>query len=268
MSFFYNNKEKEPKIGNILIGILVGILIFNSYFLVNAGVIAIKFNRVSGSISKSPQGLHFKIPIIDVVYKFDVKTQKLEINTEASSKDLQIVHIKTVINYRPDFKKIEKLFLEIGVDYENKIIDPICKEIFKQNISKFPVEQIIVNRELVKNSIETNLREKLAKNYIIIENVNLVNIDFSSEFNQIVEQKQIEEQKIKTAEYQRRQAEEIKRTTILGAEGEAEKQKLLRQSVSQDIIALKWIEKWNGELPKTMLSDKNSVLIDLKDKNN
>ena len=60
------------------------------------------------------------------------------------------------------------------------------------------------------------------------------------------------EQQIKTAEFNRQKAEKEKQTTILQAQAEAEKQRLLAQSTSKDVVDLKWIEKWNGILPQMM----------------
>jgi len=88
---------------------------------------------------------------------------------------------------------------------------------------------------------------------MVLEGVNLQNIDFSKEFNRVVEEKQIAEQQIKTAEYNRQRAEKDKATTILQAQAEAEKQRLLAVSTSRDVVELKWIEKWNGQLPTTVM---------------
>jgi regulator of protease activity HflC (stomatin/prohibitin superfamily) len=94
----------------------------------------------------------------------------------------------------------------------------------------------------------------------MVESVNLVDIDFTPEFNKVVEEKQIEEQKIRTAQYVRMQAEENKKTEILKAEAEATKQRLLQQSATREVVNLKWIEKWNGVLPQVN-AGKDTMLI-------
>ncbi|MCK5534687.1 prohibitin family protein, partial [bacterium] len=136
----------------------------------------------------------------------------------------------------------------------------------KIGAAQFPVEKIIVEREKLKGIITELLRAKMVGYNITIENVNLVNIDLSVEFNKIVEQKQIEEQKIKTAEYKKKQAQQEKERLILQAEAQATKQRLLRQTVNKDIIALEWIKKWDGTLPQTMLGEGSVPLIDIRGK--
>ena len=137
-------------------------------------------------------------------------------------------------------------------------------DLVKAATALYAVEKIIVERHLVKENIEAALKGRLANYDIILETLNLVDIDFSPEFNKVVEEKQIEEQKIKTAEYKKRQAEQNKAATILEAEGEAKKQDLLRASVSKDVIALKWIEKWSGKLPEYMMGSNTSILFQPK----
>jgi regulator of protease activity HflC (stomatin/prohibitin superfamily) len=258
-------KENLKSIGIVIVVIILLSIILGGCFSVNVGKMAIKFNKITGSLYSYNCGTYLKIPFIESISKFDIKTIKSSIQTEGSSRDLQVIHITAVLNYKIDNTKINNLYSKIGIDFEEKVIIPISQEILKQHISKFNVEEIITNRENLKNNIEISLKNKLKENYIYLENISLTNLQFSEEFNKVVEQKQIEEQKIKTAEYKKRQAEENKKRIILEAEAEAEKQRLLKSSVNQEIISLKWIEKWNGELPKTMLGDKNSLIVNPKD---
>ncbi len=232
-----------------------------SFFSVHAGQVGVTFNSITGHTAARPQGMWAKIPWIESVHKFDVKTQKEEINADSASKDLQKVIIKVVINYHLDYTKVNDLFVKVGADYVEKIIHPALLEAIKAASAKFPVEQIIVARETLKQDAEDLLRDRLKAYNIILESVNLVNISFDEKFNEVVEQKQIEEQRIKTAEYQKLQARELKEKTILEAQAEAAKQALLRNAVSRDVISLKWIEKWDGKLPVYMLGDKTQMLM-------
>jgi regulator of protease activity HflC (stomatin/prohibitin superfamily) len=255
--------EKSKAIFFIIL--IIGCLIlFNSFFLVGAGQVGVKYNIINGDTSSNSQGLHFKLPFFERVAKFDVRTSRIDVKAIAASKDLQTVKVDTVINLHLDYKEVDTIFIKVGRDYKDKIIMPTVNEVVKSVVAKYPVEQIIIERQQVKDQIEESLKQKLVQYNIILENVNIVDIDFSDEFNKVVEQKQIEEQKIKTAEYQRLQAEQFKQKRILEAEAEAEAQKLLQKSATKEVIDLKWIEKWNGNLPETMLAGNSSFIVDLK----
>ncbi|MCK9582523.1 MAG: prohibitin family protein [Endomicrobiales bacterium] len=245
-----------------LIALIIAVPLLSSwFFVVGAGQVGVTFNSISGATQSYQQGFHTKFPFVVSVTKFDVKTQRIDVSAESASKDLQKVQVDIALNYHLDYTKVNELFVKVGKDYREKVIDPAVNEAVKSATAQFPVEQIIVQREDLKNKIEGALKTKLATYNIIVENVSLVNIRFDTEFEKVVEQKQIEEQKIKTAEYVKQQAEQNKAATILKAEGEAKAQQLLRESVNEKTIAYKWIDKWDGKLPSTMLGDKSNILF-------
>ena len=47
------------------------------------------------------------------------------------------------------------------------------------------------------------------------------------------------------------------------AQAEAEKQRLLKVNTSKEVVELKWIEKWNGKLPQTILGDNSIPMVNL-----
>ncbi len=257
---FFVTYGKKITIGAV-IGILFLIVTCGSYFSVGAGVVGVTFNTITGTTAAHSQGMHLKLPLITNVIKFDVKTQREDIKADSSSKDLQKVDVHVALNYHLDYTKVNDLYVKVGRDYNEKVIHPAVNESVKASTAQFPVEQIIVEREKLRGLIEDSLKERLIHYNIILESVNLINISFDPEFNKVVEEKQIEEQKIKTAEYKKKQAEQDKQASILQAEGEARKQELLRASVSREVIELKWIESWDGHLPTYMMSDKTMMMM-------
>jgi len=257
----YSMQERAKKIVlQVLLAIGILILFFGSWFVVGVGEVGVTFNRITGNTASHQQGLHFKLPLFVGVTKFDVKTQRIDIKAIGASKDLQEVTFELAINFHLIYDKVDNLYERVGHDYVAKIINPAVEETIKSAAAKFQVERIIVDRHLLREEMMETLKTRLASYDIVAEAVNLIDIDFTREFNAVVEQKQIEEQKIKTAEYQRRQAEELKQKTILEAEAEARKQQLLRESVSEKVISLKWIEKWDGKLPQ-IISGKDGMML-------
>jgi len=265
MKKIFSKDSMKGITGLIVAGLLILLLfIFNPIVIIGAGERGVVFSRFTGVEEKVMlEGLNFRIPGVENVIKFDVKTQRLERISQGASKDLQEVNLRTVVNYHLDAKKVSKLYREVGVDFEHKVIEPSIQEAVKAGTALFPVEDIIVERPKLKAVITETLGKKLKRYDIILEDVSLTDISFSEEFNRVVEQKQIEEQKIKTAEYKKKQAEQHKQQVILEAEAEAQKQRLIRMQVTKDIVALEWIKKWDGKLPETVLGD-SVPMINLK----
>src|SRR5271157_4996969 len=93
-------KKFVPAIAVLILVFLVGC---GSFFQVGAGVVGVTFNSITGSTAAFSQGMYFKIPIVTSVIKFDVKTQREDIQADSASKDLQKVKVFVAINYHLDY---------------------------------------------------------------------------------------------------------------------------------------------------------------------
>ena len=259
--------EISPKVlkgSAIACGVLAFLFLFlGSLYVVNPGEVGIEV--LFGKIQRySENGLCWKSPLASIE-RFDIKTLRQDYKSEGMSRDMQLVVIETVINYRIDFTRIADLYTKVGRDYEQKVIIPAVQQTMKEVCSQYKVEDITVNREKMKLQAEAIMKDALSNYYIVLQDVNLVDIDFAPEYNKAIEDKQIAEVAIKTAMNQRLQAEEQKKTTILQAQAEAEKQRLLRDTTSREVIQLKWIEKWSGAVPQVISGNAgNMFMLDLK----
>jgi len=246
-------------IGGSCIGIAILFFILSCLYIVNPGQVGIEilFGKV---VHYSESGMHYKNPLAEVKI-MSLQTKRYECKLEGASKDLQEISIDLAINYRLNYEKISDLYNKVGIDYEAKVIEPAVLNLAKAAVSQFPITDVIVRRNDLSTTIFDSLKDRLDQYYIILETVNLNNINFSKEFTDAVTQKQVQEQNVLTAEYKRQQAMKDKYSTILAAQAEAEKQRLLRSTTSEEVIELKWIEKWNGNLPTTILGDKSVPMI-------
>ncbi|MDR1195809.1 MAG: prohibitin family protein, partial [Endomicrobium sp.] len=191
---FPNDETKKIIKTSITIAVVVLILgaAWGSFFQVPVGYVGVRINIFSGQTESFARGVYLKVPVMHKVVNYDVKTQRQEFKANSASKDLQAVHAIIVVNFRPDYSKVNDIHTNIGSDYQWKVIEPAVHEAAKAAISKLPVEMVVVERENLRAAIEERLSEKLKDYNIIIENVSITNIDFSNEFNRVVEEKQIE----------------------------------------------------------------------------
>jgi len=88
------------------------------------------------------------------------------------------------------------------------------------------------------------LQVKVEKYGIVIDNFNIINLTFSEEYAKAIEEKQVAEQKLATAKLE---AE----AKIVEAEATKKANELLKQTLTDELIAKEFIEKWNGQLPST-----------------
>lgn len=268
-----------------ILSILILSLILGSYTIIPAGNQGIVFSKIEGVKSQTfDEGFHFKKPIIDEIIKVDVRTQKLERDLASTSKDQQVVSAKIVINYKPNSNQISTLYQTIGLDYTNRIVVPAVDESVKFAMAQYSAENLIVKRQEVSQIALETLRTKIEGSYITIESLNIVNLDFSQQFNQAIEAKVVAEQNVqkeKNLLEQEKikketlivQAEAIKEKSILEAEGKAQAMLLERKAEaegielikeaskgSDEVVALRLVDKWSGVLP-VMVTGENSGLL-------
>ncbi len=247
---------------------VVAVLIIgsNCFTVVNAGHtgVVVTLGKVNEGVLQ--EGLHFKAPFVQQVVKIDNRIVKLEVTTEAFSKDLQTVSTTLAINYRVDTSKSYSIYKNIGANYEAVLVTPAVNEVLKAIVAQYTAEESVTNRSLISDGLIKGLNDKLNSIGLYITDVNIINFDFSEAFITAIEEKQVAQQKLLKAETEKEtaitnakaEAEAIK----IKADAEAEANNKIKASLNDDIIRSKFYDKWNGELPQAMGSDSVITNID------
>lgn len=245
----------------ILLAVVLGSTCFTVVKAGHTGVV-LTFGAVEEKVMG--EGLNFKIPFAQSVVQMNNRTQKVETSGSASSKDLQIISYVVAVNYHVNDTSSASLYQDVGMDYGNVIIVPAIQESIKAVTAQFTAEELITKRQTVGDQIKDALSGKISSYGITVEIFNIVNFDFSEEFNAAVEAKQTAQQQALKAEQDLARIEVEAQQQITQAKAEAESIKLVQEalSTSPDYVEyIKW-NKWNGELPTVMGGD-SSLLIGL-----
>lgn len=159
---------------------------------------------------------------------------------------------------------------------EENIIRPKTKSALALTISNFtPIEVYSNKRQDIQNVVMSKLKDELNYYHLLLEQVDIREVFYSPEYETSINAKKLAEQEVlrlievtKQKTEQLKQAEIDKNIAIQRAEGESRALQIKGQSISNNpkIIQLEWINKWDGKLPMYMMSDKQGVIVDLKDK--
>lgn len=237
-----------------IVGIIIIFLFFNSAYIVNAGQRGVLLTFGKASDNAIGEGLHFKIPIVQKIIKLDVKTQKYEAQAAAASKDLQTVTTNIAVNYRLSPESVPKLYREVGLDYEIRILQPLEQEVVKATTATFTAEELITRREEVREHIRNLISERLLPRDIIVEEVSITNFDFSPSFNAAIEAKVSAEQNALAAKNKLEQIKYEAEQRITQATAEAEAIRIQANAIKSqggaEYVQLQAISKWNGVMPQ------------------
>lgn len=270
-----------PLIG-IIAAIVLAVLSCVSYVPTGYTGILTTFGRVEDNTLDA--GISFHLPWQNVV-KMDNREQRDAFQLEAFSKDIQQVDLQGSINYNIDKTTAMRLYRDVGTDYVPILINPRIQEDVKIIIAKYTAENLIANRQIMANEIETLLRDELVSKGINVISLAIENIDFTDAFEAAVEAKQVATQERQRAQTQQEQqtmeaTQKAERERIAAqaaadvekinadarayaikaeAEAQAEANKKINESLTVDLINYNQVNRWDGKLP-TVTSDTIPIL--------
>jgi regulator of protease activity HflC (stomatin/prohibitin superfamily) len=248
-----NASKSVAKLVGVILLIVVVVNIFSFFVVVNPGERGILLQLGSVKAVYEP-GLHFKIPLVNNVITMDVRTQKYEEDVDAASKDLQSIDGTVALNYHLDPASVDKVYQEIGKEYQFRIISPAIQESVKAATANYNAEELITKRSIVKEEIRKDLLSRLQKYNIVVEEFSIVNFSFSAEFDKSIEAKQTADQNALKAENDLRRIEIEAKQIVETAKAEAESIRIQGEALKQtpNLVQLKMVEAWNGQLPLYM----------------
>lgn len=252
---------EDTKTGLGVVGILVVMFAAFVFFIgmfasgwttVRTGQVGVmvRLGAVTGKVLEP--GFHLKTPFITSVKKINIQTNKEQADANAASKDLQTVNATIALNYSIKTDSVIQLFSQIGTDYKARIIDPFIQEAVKAVTAKYTAEELITKREEVGESIKSHLTEKLEPVGIVVQGISIVNFNFSHSFNEAIEAKVTAEQNALAAKNKLQQVQFEAEQAVAEAQGKAKALTIESAAINSNpqILQLRAIEKWNGQLPQ------------------
>lgn len=265
-----------------IVCILSFIIVPFSFRTISSGELAVV--RHLGKITGTREaGTNFDLWITNSYQRYDTKVQNVEITTAAYSSDAQTMDVAMTLQYQIMPDKVIDIATQYGtLEVLQGRIQSIVIEKTKAVLSSHNAMDIIATRANISPEVEAAVREAVNANYFVsITAVVLTNIDFSDSFEKAVEDKMIAEQsklkadyenqtkvaqaqaeaeaKLKAAEAAIKIAEAEAEALKIAAQAEAEANKLLTQSLTEQVLESKFYEKWDGKLPQVM-SEGASIL--------
>ena len=234
--------KKITKIVALAIAALLAVVLVGDSFAtvpVGSTGILLTFGKVEDGKALS-EGLHIKLPLVQRIVSMDNRVKKLELNTEAFSKDIQTVSATLAVNYRLQAEKSFAIYKTHGTQYEQNIIVPATHEVLKSVCAQYTAEELISKRAESSDMMRDELDAKLSGMGITVTDFNIIDFDFSDEFINAVEAKQVAEQVKKKAATENEtaiaQAEREKQVSIKQSEAEAERVRIEAEAQAQSTL--------------------------------
>lgn len=261
----------------IILVLLAAVIFFSCVTTVPTGHTGVVTTFGSVEDYTFDSGVHFKLPWQNVVM-MDNRIQKQTVNLSCFSSDIQEVTMTYTVNYQINKANAQNIYKNIGTDYYNTVIIPCITESTKVITAKYSAEDLVSERTNLASAIETELAAKLELFNVELVSTSIEDMDFTDAFTNAVEEKQVAQQNKLRAETEAQRAKieaeaaaEVARieaqaeadAQLIRAQAEAEANRLISESITNDILYNKFIDVWNGELPMVTGSDGNLINIPL-----
>lgn len=249
--FMMNNNRNLPKIAKIVSGVFIAfVAIMSSFSIIETGErgVVLRLGEYKYTMN---EGLNFKAPFIDSVYKMQIRDRSYNSDVEVSSKDMQTIKISSLLVYSLDSQKVGDIYRRYGNNIESTIIKPTVAEVINATIAQYPIEEFVSKRDEISKRIMGTIQTRLSDIGIDIKSFLITNHDFSDDYNKAIEQKKIAEQAAITAEYNKQKAQL-----------DSEANKYRNEGLSKYVLMEKFLDKWDGHMPKVLTgSDGNMSMI-------
>ena len=283
---------KGVKLKKLIISSCLALMLSGCYFeVIDSGETGVEVSNGKVSETVLNEGFQFSLNPLTDLNLYNTKSKVLEMSDYKRENNKEVISTEPVLVLTKDnlqipvditiLYKLEKTcapFLRInyGEDgiWDRKIVVPKARDISRSVIGKdADVYKLNQNREIYTSEIRSELGKQLngivgKENCILIDSVSINNIKIPQQLAESILKKQQTEEAVKIANLEIERIKAQAQAEIEKNKGISEAQKILAQSLTPQMLQWKElevrqmeIEKWNGVMPTTLMSDKASLLI-------
>ena len=274
-------------------------ILFGSWFTIDQGErgVILRYGAVSGT---AEPGLGFKLPFIDSVVRVSVQSKAVVYEKmEAYSRDQQPADIRLSVNYRIPADRVQDVYANYGGEdgLLSRLIERKVFEETKTVFGRFNAVTAIQERGRLYAEVASAIQLGIS-GPVTIDSVQIENIDFSEAYEASIEQRMLAEVEVQRlrqnaerekvqaeitvtqaraqADARRAEAQASADAVRLAAQAESEAIQLRGEAEAEAIkargdalkdnpglVSLTQAEKWDGQLPRTMLPGGSIPMLNL-----
>lgn len=265
-----------------VVTLLALFLFIDGFVSVPAGSVAVIYDRGRGVLSQAlPEGLHLKIPFWQVSTIMDTRLQAYTMSVqegegnrygtdavEALTSDGQKIQIDATVQFRVPAKNAPQIYQQIGPDFMEKVIRPGARSIIRDTATGYESKDLFTEKTRIEASqkMEKDLKALYSHSGLELDKLLLRNVTFSETYISAIEEKQVAQQKIQKAEYEKQEATIRKEKRIIEAEAEAQAIRLKGDQLraNPEVIQFQFVEKMAPNISWGILPSGSLPLLDLK----
>ncbi len=301
---FIQDFSKKATAIYVLIIVAALLIFFKPFVVINSGEVGIL--KTAGKFDPTPlePGIHFFIPGIQDVIVVDTKVRIINYKSNAEASDFDRrggmlikpaievldarglpVNIEITVQYRLNPERAPQTIAQWGLNWEEKIINPVVRDVVRNVIGQYKAEELPVKRNEIALKIQNDIAKEIDKlngKPVELVAVQLRAIILPQKIKDQIERVQIAKQEAERVKYEvlRAKQEAEKRAALargvaeakkIQAQGEADRirieadaqakaNKLIGESLTPELLRLKQIEV-QGRFNEALKENKDAKIF-------
>jgi regulator of protease activity HflC (stomatin/prohibitin superfamily) len=242
-----------PNLTRAAVRTAVGVLIFLIVVSMAAGCMTTTITSGEAGVRYSPfggtdlsqtygEGIKLHAPWVNVI-EYDVRVQEKMEELNALSSNGLAIGMDVSVRWRPISEQLPQLHTNYGADYYRKLVQPEMRSAVREVVGRFTPEELYsTKRNELQEQIQARVEEGVEGRYVQVDAVLIRDLRLPDQIQVAIQNKLKEEQEAERYEFTiRKESLEAQRKKI-EAEGEAEYQRIITASLSQQYLTFKGIE--------------------------
>ena len=251
---FIKNLGKKTGVLYAILAVIALLVISKPYVIINSGEVGIL--QTLGKYNQEPltPGFHVKMPFVQKVIVLDTKLRQVNYNRNEILQDgrginqrpsINIldsrglpVEIQLTVQYRLKPLSAPQTIAELGLNWEDKAINPNARDVVRSVIGNYTAEELPVKRNDIAKAIELGMRDRVNKitgQPIVLENIQLRGIILPPKIKDQIERVQIARQEAEKMKNEVVRAQQEAKKKAEEARGVAEAKRIEAQGIADKL---------------------------------
>ena len=239
---------KFPKGGVffIVLAVLAIILFSKATVTINSGQAGVLYKTFGGGVvtDEPPLGEGFQIVAPwNKVFIYEVRQQEIYEKMQVLSSNGLEIQLEASAWFQPQADKIGSLHQEKGENYISRVIQPTIRSAARSVVGRYTPEQLYSSkRDVIQTEIFVETKKILDKQYIQLNEILVRDVTLPSTIKTAIERKLKQEQESLEYEFRLVTAKKEAEKQIIEAQGKADANRILSESLTEKILQDKGIE--------------------------
>jgi regulator of protease activity HflC (stomatin/prohibitin superfamily) len=248
-----SSKFKYPNVAQALsrfavVGVagLVVILILSGLMTttISSGFGGVRYSIFGGTDLSSRLGEGLKVfPPWVKIYKYDLRVQEHLEQLQALSSNGLSIEMDVSVRARPDPATLPRLHTVYGIEYYRKLVQPELQSAVREVVGDFTPEQLYSTmRAELQERIFEHVSGAVNDQFVTVDAVLIRDVTLPTEIKTAIENKLKEEQEAERYQFTLQKEELEAQRKRIEAQGQAEYQRIITESLSESFLRFKGIE--------------------------